>query len=1172
MKGKRVIAAVVVVVMLAVMLPLSVFAGMTPSPWAKPEMDNANTAGLLTANAAKDFSRSLSRDEFCEIVVLLTEKALDAPLPLPAKNPFLDCNSEYVQKAYQFGIVTGRTATEFDPNASVARQEIAAMMYRAIKGVETKLGRVISTEPVSALTFKDRDSIHDYAQLPVRFAVANGIFKGDDLNNFNPLKNISSEECVAVAIRSHNAAQARLDVGLTATQLVDKTVNNLNIGYALGDVQSAVSQDIVLPTSGAGGAVISWTSNNPTVINSTGKVVPTGAGATLTATISYGGTVRTVSFALTTTTLSGDSLRVQNAKNTLEIGFSNTADTLESVTGRVFLPTTAMGLNVSWTTSNAAVVALNGEVTVPKDNTVTTVYLTATFSSGTASGSRVFTLSVRNPAFATGTVSLHNIKLGMAYADVTKALGNPKTSTTLASGETWYFFYSDTTGTMYNNFMAVAMIASKVVGVYTMVNGWEGYLRDANMTQTITVAEANSTTGTRVDTYTDAFNANKQYAAFLYDTTSTIATDRTLTAGAAESFTTMLVNAYRYLYGSSAGKAALTNDTVLATSARNHSVDMDGYEYLNAIGRVGNTTYATRATAAGSAATVLGGIVASNMKNPFDFLNSIIAVSADRSMLLNTSAGLIGVGYSGSLSGAQRQLLTLVFASSTNITSVTASVSGAAVSSVAVVKGNIVDVTLTFVPANFTEAFSVTSTDTTKFAVALQSSPSANTRVYRLTGINDTTTAVYLQVKGADNRVLLNLPVTVGAKAYATGLTVTASGVSPVLSGAASGTTNTSVVFPKTLVLGAGDSFAFTAAYSGASGTPAITWTGTAGITVTPASGGASATITAGVSPVASGTITISVPNHATNATTTSVMIPFVVIARPVVTVAGNSVNIGETKTATLTPAPSAYGGTWAFAWASSVPTNIGIVSTPTAAATTTIKGMAAPPVAPSSMISASATLTSTTHFAKVTVTPLTVAVAGTSEYPTGATASPASLSLQVGETKTIEIITVPSPVTYKIVSLASTGTNFTATVDPVTKNITVVGKAAGTETITAYVQKSATSGDIWMIQIPVTVTAFVPAGIILSPTIIGLIRNQTSAEQLTYTIKTSWGASIDYATYLSYGGTDTISWLYDYNNITVNANGTVTAKSDAVEQMYNVVVTLGAISSNTCVVTVSPW
>ena len=83
-----------------------------------------------------------------------------------------------------------------------------------------------------------------------------------------------------------------------ASQVVLTDYNSLNISM------TSVSSDLTLPTQGASGSSITWTSSNEAAITADGKVTRPAAGennvpVTLTATVSYGGTTMTKSFDIT---------------------------------------------------------------------------------------------------------------------------------------------------------------------------------------------------------------------------------------------------------------------------------------------------------------------------------------------------------------------------------------------------------------------------------------------------------------------------------------------------------------------------------------------------------------------------------------------------------------------------------------------------------------------------------------------------------------------------------------------------------------------------------------------------------------------------------------------------------------------------------------------------------
>ncbi|MDR2665576.1 MAG: S-layer homology domain-containing protein, partial [Oscillospiraceae bacterium] len=231
---KRSVSVALTAVLLFSFVPAGArtLAASEPSGWAVAEMNEANVQGFLTPNAQKDFRRNLTRAEFCEIVVALIERTLGREIPLPAANPFSDTSNIDVQKASLYGnpnpVVNGVGGGLFAPDKNVSRQEIVAMVARAMSRLSSDTGRALLPTPSSAqLPFKDNANIADWAVDPLRSLYANGVVKGDNYGNFNPLDEIKSEECVAVVLRANNAAQAVLNSGLSAEQLVDKAVGEM---------------------------------------------------------------------------------------------------------------------------------------------------------------------------------------------------------------------------------------------------------------------------------------------------------------------------------------------------------------------------------------------------------------------------------------------------------------------------------------------------------------------------------------------------------------------------------------------------------------------------------------------------------------------------------------------------------------------------------------------------------------------------------------------------------------------------------------------------------------------------------------------------------------------------------------------------------------------------------
>lgn len=91
------------------------------------------------------------------------------------ENPFADVKTGYwgydaIVWAYNTGVVKGRTATTFDSEGQVSREEVAAMFYRFLGG-----------EPVAEDclgAFPDANKVNDYAKDAMNWAIANGLIVG----------------------------------------------------------------------------------------------------------------------------------------------------------------------------------------------------------------------------------------------------------------------------------------------------------------------------------------------------------------------------------------------------------------------------------------------------------------------------------------------------------------------------------------------------------------------------------------------------------------------------------------------------------------------------------------------------------------------------------------------------------------------------------------------------------------------------------------------------------------------------------------------------------------------------------------------------------------------------------------------------------------------------------
>lgn len=142
-------------------------------------------AGITTGTTATTFSpnANVTRSQFAVMIA----RALGVTSNNPT--PFTDVQNKWfikeVQALAELGIVTGATATTFQPGNNVTRQQAATILYRMLKHKGYK-----STTTAASLTFNDAAQISDYAKEAIAELQEKDIMTGSN-GYVNPKANLT---------------------------------------------------------------------------------------------------------------------------------------------------------------------------------------------------------------------------------------------------------------------------------------------------------------------------------------------------------------------------------------------------------------------------------------------------------------------------------------------------------------------------------------------------------------------------------------------------------------------------------------------------------------------------------------------------------------------------------------------------------------------------------------------------------------------------------------------------------------------------------------------------------------------------------------------------------------------------------------------------------------------
>jgi len=184
--------------LLLLTMSVPVFGGITNADeWAVSTVESAYKEGLVPQILLNQAKSSISRKDFCTMAVLFYEKVTGKKGEPSRESPFVDCKGTEVAFAYEIGIISGVSATKFNPDGYLTREQMAIIMTRAIKAC----GLIIPNEN-GKTGFADIATLSETSKEAVQALAKANIASGQG-KNFCPQKNLAVQEAVVIFYRAH---------------------------------------------------------------------------------------------------------------------------------------------------------------------------------------------------------------------------------------------------------------------------------------------------------------------------------------------------------------------------------------------------------------------------------------------------------------------------------------------------------------------------------------------------------------------------------------------------------------------------------------------------------------------------------------------------------------------------------------------------------------------------------------------------------------------------------------------------------------------------------------------------------------------------------------------------------------------------------------------------------
>ncbi len=172
------------------------------SSWAKTELTTALSEGYPVALYNDDFTQQMTRGEFAHMLGMFC--AMDDGIDVSdVENVFTDLGSassnaernKCILYLYELGIINGTSATTFEPDALVTREQVAKMLL----AYEKLFGTPSITQDITGYT--DYSQISSWALDGVSYMNQLGVLNGNTATTLNPQGDVTIEEAALMCYR-----------------------------------------------------------------------------------------------------------------------------------------------------------------------------------------------------------------------------------------------------------------------------------------------------------------------------------------------------------------------------------------------------------------------------------------------------------------------------------------------------------------------------------------------------------------------------------------------------------------------------------------------------------------------------------------------------------------------------------------------------------------------------------------------------------------------------------------------------------------------------------------------------------------------------------------------------------------------------------------------------------